>query len=69
MYCIDSDPINQDWPKLGSWDYPPYKSKDFYQWVNEDSLPEFRQSQAYRFAVLLGWIENDEWTGKCTKHW
>ncbi|GAB6061178.1 hypothetical protein JCM31598_42950 [Desulfonatronum parangueonense] len=53
MYCIDSAPENQDWPKMGSWDYPPYKSKEFHEWVAEDQLPHFRQTPANRFAVLL----------------
>ncbi|GAB6056962.1 hypothetical protein JCM31598_00790 [Desulfonatronum parangueonense] len=68
MYCINAAPENQDWPKL-AWDFPPCKSKDFYEWDAEDQLPHIRQTPAYRFAVLLGWIENDEWTGKCIRHW
>lgn len=70
MICVDSDPINQDWPKFMAWDFFPYKSKKFFEYnYCEEQLPYFRTTMAYKAAVQMGWIENDEWTGTCTKHW
>jgi hypothetical protein len=54
---------NQDWTKQ-SWDLPPYKSGEFYEFIGEDDLDHFRKLPVYRWAVKSGLIKDDEWVGK-----
>jgi hypothetical protein len=55
---VDLDTINADWTKQ-SWDYPPYKSAEFFELVED--LDKFRKSPAYAYAVAQGLIHDDEW--------
>lgn len=57
----DADIEDADWPKY-SWDYPPYKSREFFDSIGGDeALDEFRKLPAYKMAVNRGLIHDDEW--------
>lgn len=49
-----------DWTKK-SWDLPPYKSPEFFEFLGDESLDDFRESSAYKMAVERGLIHDDEW--------
>lgn len=56
----DADIANADWTK-GTWDLPPYMSKEFLELVPD--VEAFKQSQTYKLAVERGLIMDDEWVG------
>lgn len=59
---IDADEMNADWVKR-TWDLPPYKSQEFMNFLRftGSTLEQFRDTPVYRFAVVEGLIEDDEW--------
>ena len=50
---------NADWIKKGSWDLPPYKSKEFMETCGD--LESFKKTPTYKWAVERGDIVDDEW--------
>ena len=50
---------NADWIKKGSWDLPPYKSKEFMATCGD--LESFKITLTYQWAVERGDIVDDEW--------
>ena len=50
--------MDADWIKF-NWDLPPYMSPEFLA-LGFD-LATFRKSPAYRYAVAVGLILDDEW--------
>lgn len=61
MINLDAD--HGDW--LKSWDLPPYKSPEFYQFLIKSSctLSHFRTLPVYKIAVAQGLIKDDKWVG------
>lgn len=63
---LDADLINADWTKQ-AWDFPPYKSPEFFALVPADELDGFRKLPVYAAAVAQGLIYDDEWVAEFTK--
>jgi len=58
----DNAKENADWMKKGSWDLPPYKSKEFMETCY--NLEAFKKTPTYKWAVERGDIVDDEWAKK-----
>jgi hypothetical protein len=61
VYSPDADIENADWTK-NSWDFPPYKSAEFFDAIGGmEALDAFRTTPAYKAAAERGLIHDDEW--------
>lgn len=67
MRTVSPDEFDADWTKK-SWDFPPYKSKEFFAQLI-CSLDDFKKMSAYRYAVEAGLIHDDEWVGDSVEGW
>lgn len=65
MINIDANLNNADWTKH-SWDLPPYKSKEFMDFLKfaDWTLEEFKHLPIYKHAVENELIVQDEWKGR-----
>ena len=66
MLDVDALVHNADWIKKWDPDFPPYKSKQFMEFLetNGISLKKFRKSPLYKNAVRQGLIVDDRWVGR-----
>lgn len=57
---------NADWVRNNSWNLPPYKSVEFYEYLDtmDIDIHGFKTLPVYKGAVERGEIVDDKWVGK-----
>lgn len=65
---LGTEPENAEWLRT-KWTVPPYRSKEFGEWMNERgiTLEVFQTWPMYNNALRSGLIKEERWTGKEVK--